>query len=193
MALPFLPSHEIPAMFESLKEDATSPALRELARYIENQWVKSLIFTPNDWSVYGQPTRTNNDIEGTFILKIEWQIKQDVIRLKYAKTSYVFLSHLLCFVLILTFPGWHHALNRRAKGRHLPFYELIELLHREAKLVAIQIRLVSNQKLTRIQRRAYRQLQSKVFGLWEKYENGERTAAQLLKSMSRLNGPTRAE
>ena len=72
MALPFLPSHEIPAIFESLKEDATSPALRELARYIENQWVKSLIFTPNDWSVYGQPTRTDNDIEGTFILRIEW-------------------------------------------------------------------------------------------------------------------------
>ena len=182
MALPFLPSHEIPAMFESLKEDATSPALRELARYIENQWVKSLIFTPNDWSVYGQPTRTNNDIEGTFILKIEWQIKQDVIRLKYAKTSYVFLSRLLHSVLILTFPGWHHALNRREMGRHLPFYELIELLHLEAKLVDILI-----------QRSAYRQLQSKVFGLWEEYENGERTAAQLLKSMSRLNGPTRAE
>ena len=100
-------------------------------------------WTQTVWRKVGQPTRTNNDIEGTFILKIEWQIKQDVIRIKYAKTSYVFLSHLLCFVLILTFPGWHHALNRRAKGRHLPFYELIELLHREAKLVAIQIRLVS--------------------------------------------------
>ena len=126
-------------------------------------------------------------------MKIEWQIKQDVIRIKYAKTSYVFLSNLFCFVLILTFPGWHHALNRRAMGRHLPFYKLIELLHREAKIVAIQIILVSNQKLTRIQRRANRQLQSKVFGLWEKYENGERTAAHLLKSMSRLNGLTRAE
>ena len=60
----------------------------------------------------------------------------------------------------------------------------------------IQIRLVSNQKLTRIQRRANRRLQSKVFGFWEKYENGKKkkkTAAQLLKSMSRLNGPPRAE
>ena len=51
----------------------------------------------------------------------------------------------------------------------------------------IQIRLVSNQKLTRIQRRANRRLQSKVFGFWEKYENGKKIAAQLLKSMSRLN------
>ena len=57
----------------------------------------------------------------------------------------------------------------------------------------IQIRLVSNQKLTRIQRRANRRLQSKVFGFWEKYENGKKTAAQLLKSMSRLNGPPRVE
>ena len=38
----------------------------------------------------------------------------------------------------------------------------------------IQIRLVSNQKLTRIQRRANRRLQSKVFGFWEKYENGKK-------------------
>lgn len=106
MELPFLPSHEIPAMFESLKEDATSPVLRELTRYIENQWVKSHIFTPNDWSVYGQPTRTNNDIE-----------------------------------------GWHHALNRREMGRHLPFYELIELLHREAKLVDILIQRRANRQL----------------------------------------------
>ena len=51
----------------------------------------------------------------------------------------------------------------------------------------IQIRLVSNQKLTRIQRRANKRLQSKVFGFWEKYENGKKIAAHLLKSMSRLN------
>ena len=58
----------------------------------------------------------------------------------------------------------------------------------------IQIRLVSNQKLTSIQRRANRRLQSKVFGFWEKYESGKKkTAAQLLKSMSRLNGPPRVE
>ena len=57
----------------------------------------------------------------------------------------------------------------------------------------IQIQLVSNQKLTRIQRKANWRLQSKVFGFWEKYENGKKTAAQLLKSMLRLNGPPRAE
>ena len=40
--------------------------------------------------------------------------------------------------------GWHNGLNRRASGRaQLPMYLLIQLLYREAKLTAIQIRLVS--------------------------------------------------
>ena len=44
--------------------------------------------------------------------------------------------------------GWHNGLNRRASGRaQLPMYLLIQLLYREAKLTAIQIRLVSERKL----------------------------------------------
>ena len=49
--------------------------------------------------------------------------------------------------------GWHHALNRRAAGRcGLPLYMLVSLLHNEARLVSLQIRLVSERKLKRIQR-----------------------------------------
>ena len=40
--------------------------------------------------------------------------------------------------------GWHHGLNRQASGRgQLPLYLLLQLLHKEAKLIALQIRLVS--------------------------------------------------
>lgn len=86
--------------------------------------------------------------------------------------------------------GWHHGLNRRASGRgQLPMYILIQLLHREARLTALQIRLVSDKKLKRIQRLKYRQLQSKLFGLWEEFEGSERSAKQLLKACSYLNGP----
>ena len=46
---------------------------------------------------------------------------------------------------------------------------------------AIQIRLVSNQKLTRIQRRANRQLHSKAFGVWEKYEIGEKNSSSVIE------------
>ena len=48
--------------------------------------------------------------------------------------------------------GWYHGLNHRASGRtQLPLYLLIQLLHREARLTAIQIRLASEKKLRRIQ------------------------------------------
>ena len=57
--------------------------------------------------------------------------------------------------------GWHNALNRRAGGQcGLPLYLLIELLDREAKLTAITIRLVSDNKLKRIQRRTTRNIQA---------------------------------
>ena len=45
----------------------------------------------------------------------------------------------------------------------------------------IQIRLVSNQKLTRIQRKANWRLQSKVFGSWEKYENGKKNSSSIIE------------
>ena len=48
---------------------------------------------------------------------------------------------------------WHHGLNCRAQGKsQLPFYLLVELLLQEAKLTSLQIRLVSDKKLRRIQR-----------------------------------------
>jgi len=79
--------------------------------------------------------------------------------------------------------GWHHSLNRRACGRgQLPLYLLLQLLYKEAKLTALQIRLVSDRKLKRIQRRKYRDLQTKLFDLWDQYEANERSAKRLLKA-----------
>ena len=62
--------------------------------------------------------------------------------------------------------GWHHGINRRAAGKsQLPLYVLIKLLHQEAQLTAIQIRLVSEKKNTKdpapqIQRPAGKNLRS---------------------------------
>ena len=56
--------------------------------------------------------------------------------------------------------GWHNRLNRRAKGSsQLPLCIFIKVLHREASLVNMQIRLVSDKKLKRHQRSAYRAMQ----------------------------------
>lgn len=52
--------------------------------------------------------------------------------------------------------GWHHSLNRRAS-----FYLLKGLLHQEASLM-IQIQLVSDGKLSHIQKRKYHLLQLKT-------------------------------
>ena len=86
--------------------------------------------------------------------------------------------------------GWHNGLNRRASGRsNIPFYLLIQLLKREAELCAVQVRLVSEKKLQRIQRKKFRKLQAQVFELWGEYANNQKTATQLLKACSYLNGP----
>ncbi|KAK3727606.1 hypothetical protein QZH41_012639 [Actinostola sp. cb2023] len=152
MALPFVPYHEVQRIFNRLKLEAKTGPLQDLVSYIKTSWVESSIHPPKDWSVYGQPIRTNNDLE-----------------------------------------GWHHALNRRAGGRcHLPLYEMISLLHGEARLCQLNIRLVSNGKLKRIQRKKYRNMQAKIFNMWSKYESREKNAFQLLKSCSRLNGPSRS-
>ena len=89
--------------------------------------------------------------------------------------------------------GWHNALNRRANGQSgLPLYLLIELLEKEARLTNITIRLVSDKKLSRVQRKCHRNIQRKLFESWEKFENREMSAEDLLRSCSHLNGPVRA-
>ena len=73
--------------------------------------------------------------------------------------------------------GWHNALNRRANGKtNLPFYLLTNLLFREASLVSLQIRLISERKLKRTQRRKYRQIQAKIFSHWEEYKTHQSTS-----------------
>ena len=146
---PFLPFHEIAPMFVRLSVQTQAQPLLDLVNYMKRQWIENPVFTPQDWSVYKQPIRTNNDME-----------------------------------------GWHNALNRRAGGQcNLPLYYLIELLDREAELTALTIRLVSERKLKRMQRKTYRHLQAKLFEYWEQYDNRQKTASQLLKVCSHLNGP----
>ena len=89
--------------------------------------------------------------------------------------------------------GWHNRLNKRAAGRcNLQFYLLVSLLHKEAKLTSVYIRLVSEKKLRRIQRKKYRDLQGKIFTLWEEHVRVERSAYQLLKACAHVNGPVRS-
>ena len=64
--------------------------------------------------------------------------------------------------------GWHHGLKKTAADRcGLP----LDLLHKEARLVSLQIRLVSESKLKRMQRATYCQMQSGPSDMWEVFNN----------------------
>ena len=85
--------------------------------------------------------------------------------------------------------GWHRRLNGHAKKSKLPLYVLIALLYDEAKTTSLEVRLVREAKLQRHQRKMYRQLQGRLFKLWDEYGSGNRTPTQLLKACARLYAP----
>ena len=64
MALPFLPRREVRPMFHLLCRQAQTQSLQNLVSYINNQWIESTVFPPKRWSVFRQPVRINNDLEG---------------------------------------------------------------------------------------------------------------------------------
>ena len=85
--------------------------------------------------------------------------------------------------------GWHNRLNSRGRAQ-MNVYMLVSLLHDESCMIPIQVRLVSEGKLQRYQKKTFANLQRKIFAYWEEYENGDRSALQLLRACSRLHGPT---
>ncbi|XP_028418951.1 uncharacterized protein LOC114544551 [Dendronephthya gigantea] len=85
--------------------------------------------------------------------------------------------------------GWHGMLNRHAKRGNLTFYLMVRLLHEQAKLVDMQVRLVSDEKLKRRQRKNYRQVEGRLFTNWSKYIAGELSAMKLLSRCSHLACP----
>ena len=66
MALPFLPGEHAYQAFEMLNEQAreNTHQMTDLFNYIDEQWFKNSLWSPREWSVYKQVTRTNNDVEG---------------------------------------------------------------------------------------------------------------------------------
>ena len=70
---------------------------------------------------------------------------------------------------------------------------LVELLHREAELSLIQIRLVSQKKLKHHHHKTYRRLQGKIMDVWKDYSDSKLTATQLLQTRSYINGPNCTE
>ncbi len=68
LALPFLPGAHIAPTFAALKVRANTEPLQRLCAYIERQWIVSAQFPPASWSACQHHVRTNNDVEGTYMI-----------------------------------------------------------------------------------------------------------------------------
>jgi hypothetical protein len=62
-----------------------------------------------------------------------------------------------------------------------------------AKFLTLEISLVGQEALTRYQRLKYQRLQCDIFSIWEKYNNDEITAKDLIKTVTYFNGPASTE
>ena len=71
----------------------------------------------------------------------------------------------------------------------IPLYMLVQLLHKEAWLAALQIKSVSERKLTKLPKKTYHSIQAKILSYWEHYAYHQKSAAQLFKACSHVNGP----
>ena len=65
----------------------------------------------------------------------------------------------------------------------------VALLHKEARLMLLQIRLVSERKLKQVQRSTYCEVQRRLFELWEAFNKKEKSLKQLLKGYANINRP----
>jgi ferredoxin-fold anticodon binding domain-containing protein len=84
--------------------------------------------------------------------------------------------------------GWYHRINKKAQKPNLQMYILIILLHKEAKLLPTQLKMVTEGKLRRYQRKKTKELQHRIFALWGKYSEEEITVNHLLKKCCKIYG-----
>ena len=86
--------------------------------------------------------------------------------------------------------GWHNNLNSRVSSRDpVPFYLLVTELFKEASDLPMTLRLVTEGKLRRYQRKKTRQTQGRLFNLWKRYCDHEISVSHLLSSCGAIYGP----
>lgn len=83
--------------------------------------------------------------------------------------------------------GWHRRFNMRAFLHSPPnLYKLITELYRESLVVTVQVRLVSQKKLTKTVIKKYQTVQGALFKMWGQYRTGEYSTSRLLKNAAHL-------
>ena len=75
--------------------------------------------------------------------------------------------------------GWHNRFNRHAPHDRMNLYLLMKLLHDEALLLPLQVRLMAQHKLYRHQSKGAKSRQESLKKLWQEYEKADRTMTTL--------------
>ena len=82
--------------------------------------------------------------------------------------------------------GWHRRLNVRAGGDNLVLYVLIPLLYQEAEIVDVTCRLVAEHKLKSCRRKASRDQQTRLWKLWDDYDERDIITTESFKKKCNL-------
>lgn len=82
--------------------------------------------------------------------------------------------------------GWHYRIKRRAQKSCLPFYVLVILLHKEITSIPTQLKMISEGKLRRYQRKTTRLLQCRINKVWDSYNDGTTSVDRLLRKCGQI-------
>ena len=85
--------------------------------------------------------------------------------------------------------GWHYRLNNKSGRAGITFYLLVRLLHREAEVVHLNVRLLKEGKLRRLQRKQYVNTHQRINRYWEEFGRDKRSAKRLLAACARVYEP----
>ena len=118
----------------------------------------------------------------------------DYVYNTWIRSSVFAISHWSVFMTAIRtnndVEGWHNRFNASVATRGpVPFYQLITELYSEAELIPLQLKLVTEGKLLRYQRKKTRQVQGKVFSLWYQYCDNLLSASHLLRECAAVYGP----
>ncbi|XP_062597710.1 uncharacterized protein LOC134259125 [Saccostrea cucullata] len=84
--------------------------------------------------------------------------------------------------------GWHN--SRVGQKCPVPFYLLLVGLHKEAKQIPLQAKLISEGKMVLIHKKRTTNINGKLFAAWKQYPEGEMTSSQLLRRCANVYGPS---
>ena len=82
-----------------------------------------------------------------------------------------------------------HLVEQQGASGHLDLSQFVSLLHVEADFVALQVKLVSEKRLRRYQRKSYSNLQRRLSKLWADFESGDNNSHQLLCAFVGIYAP----